>query len=112
MSQLKPSWLCRITSYNVCYTKLLRGGIIFGRKGITDAYTTGRGRIKVRAKTHIEEKKSREVIIIDELPYQVNKARLIENIAQLVKDKQIEGISEIRDESDREGMRVVRNNFV
>jgi DNA gyrase subunit A len=83
------------------------GGIIFGRKGITDAYTTGRGRIKVRAKTHIEQKGSREVIVIDELPYQVNKARLIENIAQLVRDKSIEGISEIRDESDREGIRVV-----
>ena len=83
------------------------GGIIFGRKGITDAYTTGRGRIKVRAKTHIEEKKSKEVIVIDELPFQVNKSRLIENIAQLVRDKHIEGISEIRDESDREGMRVV-----
>ena len=83
------------------------GGIIFGRKGITDAYTTGRGRIKVRAKTHIEQKGSKEIIIVDELPYQVNKARLIENIAQLVRDKQIEGISEIRDESDREGIRVV-----
>jgi len=83
------------------------GGIIFGRKGITDAYTTGRGRIKVRAKTHIEEKKNKEVIIIDELPYQVNKSRLIENIAHLVRDKQVEGISEIRDESDRDGMRVV-----
>ena len=83
------------------------GGIIFGRKGITDAYTTGRGRIKVRAKTHIEEKRNKEIIVIDELPFQVNKARLIENIAHLVRDKQIEGISEIRDESDREGMRVV-----
>ncbi len=83
------------------------GGIIFGRKGITDAYMTGRGRIKVRAKTHIEQKGSKEVIIVDELPYQVNKSRLIENIAQLVRDKQIEGISEIRDESDREGIRVV-----
>ncbi len=83
------------------------GGIIFGRKGITDAYTTGRGRIKVRAKTHIEQKGNKEVIVIDELPFQVNKARLIENIAQLVRDKQIEGISEIRDESDREGIRVV-----
>lgn len=83
------------------------GGIIFGKKGIMDAYTTGRGRIKVRAKTHIEENKNKEVIIIDELPYQVNKSRLIENIAQLVRDKQVEGISEIRDESDREGMRVV-----
>jgi len=83
------------------------GGIIFGRKGITDAYTTGRGRIKVRAKTHIEQKGNKEIIIIDELPFQVNKARLIENIAQLVRDKHIEGISEIRDESDREGIRVV-----
>ena len=83
------------------------GGIIFGKKGITEAYTTGRGRIKVRAKTHIEETKTKEIIIIDELPFQVNKSRLIENIAQLVRDKHIEGISEIRDESDREGMRVV-----
>ncbi|SFV52633.1 DNA gyrase subunit A [hydrothermal vent metagenome] len=83
------------------------GGIIFGKKGIIDAYTTGRGRIKIRAKTHIEETKNKEIIIIDELPFQVNKSRLIENIAQLVRDKHIEGISEIRDESDREGMRVV-----
>ncbi len=83
------------------------GGVIFGRKGITDAYTTGRGRIKVRAKTHIEQKGNKEIIIVDELPYMVNKARLIENIAQLVREKHIEGISEIRDESDREGIRVV-----
>ena len=80
---------------------------IFGKKGIIDAYETGRGRIKLRAKTHIEKKANREIIVIDELPYQVNKARLIENIANLVKDKMIEGISEIRDESDREGIRVV-----
>jgi DNA gyrase subunit A len=83
------------------------GGVIFGKKGIIDAYSTGRGRIKVRAKTHIEQNKNREAIIVDELPYQVNKARLIENIAQLVRDKQIDGISEIRDESDREGIRIV-----
>jgi len=83
------------------------GGIIFGKKGILDAYKTGRGRIKVRAKVHIEQIKSKEVIVIDELPYQVNKSKLIETIATLVKDKQIDGISEIRDESDREGMRVV-----
>ncbi len=83
------------------------GGIIFGKKGIIDAYSNGRGRIKVRAKTHIEKKGNKDVIVIDELPYQVNKARLIENIANLVKDKQIEGISEIRDESDRDGIRVV-----
>ena len=82
-------------------------GIIFGKKGINDAYTTGRGRIKVRAKTHIEQKGSRDVIVIDELPYQVNKSRLIENIASLVRDKQVDGISEIRDESDRDGIRVV-----
>ncbi|WP_457597373.1 DNA gyrase subunit A [Hydrogenimonas sp.] len=83
------------------------GGIIFGRKGILDAYKTGRGRIKVRAKTHIEKKGNREVIVIDELPYQVNKSRLIENIAHLAKEKAIEGIAEVRDESDREGIRVV-----
>jgi DNA gyrase subunit A len=83
------------------------GGIIFGKKGIIDAYETGRGRIKVRAKTHIEQKAKKEVIVIDELPYQVNKARLIENVANLVKDKLIDGVSEIRDESDRDGMRVV-----
>ncbi|MGZ8546138.1 MAG: DNA gyrase subunit A [Sulfuricurvum sp.] len=83
------------------------GGTIYGKKGILDAYETGRGRIRVRAKTHIEKKANRDVIVIDELPYQVNKARLIETIADLVKDKFIEGISEIRDESDREGIRVV-----
>jgi len=83
------------------------GGIIFGKKGIMDAYETGRGRIKVRAKTHIEKKGNRDVIVIDEIPYQVNKARLIENVANLVKDKMIDGVSEIRDESDRDGMRVV-----
>ncbi len=83
------------------------GGTIYGKKGIIEAYESGRGRIKVRAKTHIEQSKKKEVIVIDELPYMVNKARLIENIANLVKDKQVEGISEIRDESDREGIRVV-----
>ena len=83
------------------------GGIIFGKKGIMDAYENGRGRIKVRAKTHIEKKGNKDVIVIDELPYQVNKARLIENVANLVKDKMIDGVSEIRDESDRDGMRVV-----
>jgi len=83
------------------------GGVIFGKKGIIDAYETGRGRIKIRAKTHIEQHKSKEAIIIDELPYQVNKAKLIESIAHLVKEKQINGISEVRDESDRDGIRVV-----
>jgi len=83
------------------------GGIIFGKKGILDAYSTGRGRIKIRSKTHLEKKGNKEIIVIDELPYQVNKSRLIESIVALVKDKQIDGISEIRDESDRDGIRVV-----
>lgn len=83
------------------------GGIIYGKKGIIEAYKTGRGRVKIRAKTHIEKKASKDVIVIDELPYQTNKARLIEQIADLVKEKQIEGISEVRDESDRDGIRVV-----
>lgn len=83
------------------------GGIIYGKQGIIDAYSTGRGRIRVRAKTHIEKTKSKDIIIIDEIPYQVNKARLVEQISELAKDKIIEGIAEIRDESDREGMRVV-----
>ncbi|WP_215432498.1 DNA topoisomerase (ATP-hydrolyzing) subunit A [Campylobacter coli] len=83
------------------------GGIIYGKKGIIEAYRTGRGRVKVRAKTHIEKKTNKDVIVIDELPYQTNKARLIEQIAELVKEKQIEGISEVRDESNKEGIRVV-----
>jgi len=82
-------------------------GIIFGKQGILDAYKTGRGRIKIRAKVHIEKKGNKDVIVIDELPYQANKSRLIEQIVALVKDKQVEGISEIRDESDRDGIRVV-----
>lgn len=83
------------------------GGIIFGKKGIVDAYKTGRGRIKIRAKTHIENKGNKEIIVVDEVPYQVNKAKLHEQIANLAKDKQIEGISEVRDESDRDGIRLV-----
>ncbi len=84
------------------------GGTIVGREGIRSTYKTGRGRIIVRAKTEIEEHgNGRYRIIVTELPYQVNKARLIENIADLVKDKRIEGISDLRDESDRDGMRIV-----
>ena len=85
------------------------GGTIYGRQGIYDAYTTGRGKIRVRAKTHFEEKEggNKEIIVVDELPYQVNKARLIEHIAHLVRDKKIEGISDLRDESDRQGIRMV-----
>jgi len=83
-------------------------GIINGSSGIIEAYRTGRGRILVRARTEIEtEPNGRETILIHELPYQVNKARLIEKIAELVKEKKLEGISELRDESDKDGMRVV-----
>ena len=83
------------------------GGIIMGRAGIRAAYGTGRGKITLRSKTHFEEIKGRTCIIVDEIPYMVNKARLIENIAQLHKDKRIEGISELNDESGRQGMRIV-----
>ena len=85
------------------------GGIINGRAGIVQAYRTGKGRIYVRAKTEIvqDEKSNRETIIVHEIPYQLNKARLIERIAELVKEKKIEGISELRDESDKDGLRVV-----
>lgn len=84
------------------------GGIIMGRDGFRKAYATGRGKVIVRAKTDIEPMaRDRQRIIVNELPYQVNKANLIEKIADLVKDKKIEGISDLRDESDRSGMRIV-----
>jgi DNA gyrase subunit A len=83
------------------------GGIIMGTSGIRDAYSTGRGKIIIRARTSIEDFKNRQRIIVSEIPYQVNKALLIEEIAELVKDKKIQGISDLRDESDREGMRIV-----
>jgi len=84
-------------------------GIIHGRQGLVNAYRTGRGRAVIRARTHIEtnEKSSKQQIVATELPYQVNKARLIEKIAELVKEKKIEGISGLRDESDKDGIRVV-----
>ena len=82
-------------------------GIIVGKDGIKQAYETGRGKVTVRAKAEIEEEKGRNKIIVTQLPYQVNKAKLIEYIAELVKDKKIEGISDLRDESDRQGMRIV-----
>ena len=83
--------------------------IINGRQGIHEAYETGRGRVHIRSRSHIEvdEKSSKEKIVVTELPYQVNKARLLEKIAELVKDKKIEGITELRDESDKDGIRVV-----
>ncbi|MDN3714854.1 DNA gyrase subunit A [Vibrio breoganii] len=81
---------------------------ISGRKGIIDAYNTGRGKVYMRAKANIEaDSKGKETIIVTEIPYQVNKARLIEKIAELVKDKKVEGISALRDESDKDGMRIV-----
>ncbi|MCG4582420.1 DNA gyrase subunit A, partial [Anaerosalibacter bizertensis] len=95
-------------------TDIIRGpdfptsGIIMGMEEIKKAYRTGRGKVTVRAKTEIEEfGKNRNRIVVTEIPYQVNKARLIEKIADLVKDKKIEGISDLRDESDKEGMRIV-----
>jgi DNA gyrase subunit A len=84
------------------------GGIIRGYDGIRSAYTTGRGRLKINAKAFIEEQKNgKEAIIVKEIPYQVNKARLIESIANLVQEKKIEGIGDLRDESDKDGMRIV-----
>ena len=83
-------------------------GIIFGREGIKNAYTTGRGKVVIRARADIEETaKGRHQIVVTELPYQVNKAALVERIADLVKGKRLEGIAELRDESDRQGMRIV-----
>ncbi|MBE8221102.1 MAG: DNA gyrase subunit A [Bdellovibrionales bacterium] len=83
------------------------GAVISGRAGIVSAYKTGKGSVKLRSVTHFEKKASSEQIIVTELPYQVNKARLIESIAELVRDKKIEDISDIRDESSKEGIRVV-----
>ncbi|QFU16727.1 DNA gyrase subunit A [Microvirga thermotolerans] len=84
------------------------GGLILGRSGVRSAYTTGRGSIVMRAKSEVEEiRKEREAIVFTEIPYQVNKATLIEKIAELVREKKLEGISDLRDESDRDGMRIV-----
>ncbi|ENV46638.1 DNA gyrase, A subunit [Acinetobacter brisouii CIP 110357] len=84
------------------------GGIIYGKSGIVDAYRTGKGRLHIRGKYHFEEdeKTNRTTIVFTEIPYQVNKARVIERIAELVKEKKLEGISELRDESDKDGMRI------
>lgn len=83
------------------------GGIIYGINGIVEAYSTGKGRIKVRARAEIEELDGKNRIVVTEIPYQVNKANLIESIADLVKEKRIDGIVDLRDESDREGLRIV-----
>ncbi len=82
-------------------------GIVYGTAGVKEGYRTGRGRVVMRARTHFEEMENREAIIVDELPYQVNKKNLLEKIAELVREKKIDGISDLRDESDRSGMRVV-----
>ncbi|MBU7018367.1 MAG: DNA gyrase subunit A [Theionarchaea archaeon] len=83
------------------------GGLIYGRSGIQKAYRTGKGKLVLRGRAHIDEKNGVKRIVITEIPYQVNKAKLIEDIAALVREKHIEGISDLRDESDREGMRIV-----
>lgn len=83
------------------------GGFILGRAGIKEAYETGKGKVIVRAKTHMEEVKTRTRIIVDEIPYMVNKSQLVETIAELVRDKKIQGISDLRDESNKEGIRIV-----
>src|SRR5690606_16525201 len=81
------------------------GGIIYGYDGVREAFKTGRGRVVMRAKAHFEEVNGRECIIVTEIPYQVNKAEMIKKTADAVNEKRIEGISNIRDESDRKGMR-------
>lgn len=107
-----------INNPDLCFEELLElvpgpdfptGGTIYGRQAIIDAYNTGRGIIQVRAKAHVEDSKKhdRQSIVVTEIPYQVNKARLIASIAELVKEKKLEGISDLRDESDRDGMRIV-----
>ncbi len=83
------------------------GGLIIGTAGMREAYSTGRGQVIVRARTEIEEKKGEAAIIVTEIPYMVNKSLLVEQIADCIKDKRVEGISDLRDESDREGMRIV-----
>lgn len=83
------------------------GGLICGKQGIMQIYKTGRGKIKIRAKIRVEESHGKEALIVEEIPYQINKSQLIEEIALLVREKRVKGISDIRDESDREGMRIV-----
>jgi DNA gyrase subunit A len=84
-------------------------GFIYGMTGVREGYMTGRGRVVMRARTHFEDidRGNRQAIIVDEMPYQVNKKTLLERIAELVNDKKVEGISDLRDESDKSGMRVV-----
>merc|ERR1712173_205905 len=83
------------------------GGIIYGYEGVREAFHTGRGRVVMRAKASFEEVNGRECIVVSEIPYQVNKAEMIKKTADMVNEKKIDGISNIRDESDRKGMRIV-----
>ena len=83
------------------------GGIIYGYEGVKSAFETGRGRVVVRGKVRFEESGNRDLIIVDEIPYMINKSDLIKKTADLVNSKKLEGISDIRDESDRNGMRIV-----
>ena len=104
----KPSIETRELMKHVKGPDFPTGGIIFGRKGILDAYTTGRGKVTVRARVTVETfKNGKEAIVVTEIPYMVNKATLIVRIAELVRDRRMEGISDLRDESDRDGMRIV-----
>ncbi|UDG81300.1 DNA gyrase subunit A [Candidatus Profftia lariciata] len=118
LSEIIDGCLAYIDNENISVEELIKyipgpdfptAAIIKGRNGIEEAYRTGRGKVYIRAKTTLEKdhKSNRENIIVNEIPYQVNKARLIEKIAELVKEKRIEGISALRDESDKEGMRIV-----
>jgi DNA gyrase subunit A len=116
LEEVCDSLLAMLANPDITLTELLAilpgpdfptGAYIYGAEGISEAYRTGRGLIRLRAKVAVERKAGRETLVVRELPYQVNKARLVERIAELVKDKKIEGISEIRDESDREGLRVI-----
>lgn len=106
----QPSMTDEALSEHISGPDFPTGGVIYGRAGIRDAYMTGKGRVRLRGSYHIEAidgQKDRERIVFDEIPYQVNKAKLIEQIAELVKDKKLDGITGINDESDKEGMRIV-----
>ncbi len=116
LSEVVDALTMAIDYPNVPLTRLMRvvrapdfptGGLIYGRSGIEKAYRTGRGKLILRAKTFIEEKDGIKRIVITEIPYQVNKSKLIQDIAGLVREKRIEGIQDLRDESDREGMRII-----
>lgn len=116
LGEVIDACLALIDNSELTYQDILRympgpdfptGGIICGRAGIVEAFRTGRGSVVIRGKTNIEQNNGRDVIVVEEIPFQVNKARMIEKIADLVKEKVIEGISDLRDESSREGVRVV-----